>query len=516
MYKIISIQFFAHPVLGDNIISLADSGEEKRSAYISLIIGGNGTGKSKTLIAISEILNYINDFNPLSRSNLDFTFKIKILNQKLDLVFDNIKTRLSLNDQNVSSGFNKKEYLPNKLIVNAFTFNDGFPFSNKKSNFYIYEGLRTVSNNIFINKPIETIFKNLSKIIIKGTQINLLDRVFEELKLQKRITVLYAKRANYNKIFNSKEIEELFTKIQANENNVPNDSQIETFRLIIEKFIILKKKTKKFGDESILRFINDHNSVRDLLSVLVGLFDIGNIGGKSISLDLKFEFNWTDSKDDSQNSKFIEHFKHFKFLSDLGVASFDSFEVYRNVFYDFQNASSGEIHMLHIVSSIIANMESNSIVIIDEPEISLHPNWQNKLIHTLKPIIQEFSDSHFIIASHSHFIVSDLDHKNSSITSLKRDIDNGELIVKNLDMIDTEGWSAEQILFEVFEMGTDRNYYLSLKVQEILDEMSKIKPDHDKIVSAQEKLKQYNFENLHKKDPFYKVLMTVLSDDLEA
>lgn len=250
--------------------------------------------------------------------------------------------------------------------------------------------------------------------------------------------------------------------------------------------------------------------------MLVDRFDQKKTGSKSLSLDLKFEYNWTGSENDISNSKFIEHFKHFKFLSDINVASFDSFEVYRNSFYDFQNASSGEIHMLQIVSSIIANIEPNSVVIIDEPEISLHPNWQNKLIHTLNPIIEKFKDCHFIIASHSHFIVSDLDSKNSSITSLKRDTNNGELIVNNLDMINTEGWSAEQILFEVFEMGTDRNYYLSLRVQEILDEMSKIKPDHEKIVSAQKKLREYNFNNLHKKDPFYEVLKTVLENDLEA
>jgi predicted ATP-binding protein involved in virulence len=79
VYKINSIQFYEHPVLGDHKIKLADSGEEMRSAYISLIIGGNGTGKSKALIAISEVLNYINDFDPLSKIHLDFTFKIEVL-----------------------------------------------------------------------------------------------------------------------------------------------------------------------------------------------------------------------------------------------------------------------------------------------------------------------------------------------------------------------------------------------------------------------------------------------------
>lgn len=79
MYKIISIQFYDHPVLGNHIINLTDPEEETSSAYISLIIGGNGTGKSKTLIAISEVINYINDFDPSGKRELNFTFRVKIL-----------------------------------------------------------------------------------------------------------------------------------------------------------------------------------------------------------------------------------------------------------------------------------------------------------------------------------------------------------------------------------------------------------------------------------------------------
>jgi predicted ATPase len=46
---------------------------------------------------------------------------------------------------------------------------------------------------------------------------------------------------------------------------------------------------------------------------------------------------------------------------------------------------------------------SNSVVIIDEPEISLHPDWQRRLIPTLK---SQNSANQFILTTHSPFIYS--------------------------------------------------------------------------------------------------------------
>jgi predicted ATP-dependent endonuclease of OLD family len=45
----------------------------------------------------------------------------------------------------------------------------------------------------------------------------------------------------------------------------------------------------------------------------------------------------------------------------------------------------------------------DAVVIIDEPEISLHPDWQRRLIPTLK---SQNSANQFILTTHSPFIYS--------------------------------------------------------------------------------------------------------------
>lgn len=57
------------------------------------------------------------------------------------------------------------------------------------------------------------------------------------------------------------------------------------------------------------------------------------------------------------------------------------------------------------------------MVLIDEPEISQHPNWQMQIIDMLDKCLSD-SKCHFIIATHSHFLVSDLPNYKSSVTYL--------------------------------------------------------------------------------------------------
>lgn len=97
---------------------------------------------------------------------------------------------------------------------------------------------------------------------------------------------------------------------------------------------------------------------------------------------------------------------------------------------------------------------------------------------------------------------------NSSIITLKRENEN--IVITNLNKIDTYGWSAEQILFDVFQMSTDRNYYLTLKVQNIIDLMTETKPNILEIEKQKNELRKLKFDNLEKDDPFNLMLKSLL------
>ena len=52
-------------------------------------------------------------------------------------------------------------------------------------------------------------------------------------------------------------------------------------------------------------------------------------------------------------------------------------------FVSCMDMSSGEFNMLATIVSVASVAEKNVLVLMDEPEISLHLNWQQKLIETI-------------------------------------------------------------------------------------------------------------------------------------
>lgn len=67
--------------------------------------------------------------------------------------------------------------------------------------------------------------------------------------------------------------------------------------------------------------------------------------------------------------------------------------------------SSGEQHELVLFYQLLFNTEPNSLLLIDEPEISLHISWQNHFINDLRDVIK-LTNFSAIIATHSPDIIN--------------------------------------------------------------------------------------------------------------
>lgn len=69
------------------------------------------------------------------------------------------------------------------------------------------------------------------------------------------------------------------------------------------------------------------------------------------------------------------------------------------------NLSSGEQHELVLFYELLFNTPEKSLILIDEPEISLHINWQNEFINDLRDI-SRLTDINSVIATHSPDIIN--------------------------------------------------------------------------------------------------------------
>lgn len=171
--------------------------------------------------------------------------------------------------------------------------------------------------------------------------------------------------------------------------------------------------------------------------------------------------------------------------------------------FDFNDASSGEASILTTLIALIPELEDNSLVVIDEPEISLHPSWQYRYVNLLDKILSKKRGCHIVIATHSHFIISDLPIGRSHIVHFK----SGKKSTIDIEYVEqeTQGLAAEDILLNIFDMPSTRNYYLSQQVSEALEILASGNRDSQRYKELVFKFKSY-LPNLKKIDPLYDVL----------
>lgn len=83
-----------------------------------------------------------------------------------------------------------------------------------------------------------------------------------------------------------------------------------------------------------------------------------------------------------------------------------TFKDHRDKDLTLEQLSSGEQHEVVLLYELIFNTRANSLVLIDEPEISLHITWQKEFLKDLLKII-ELQQFQVIVATHSPSIIND-------------------------------------------------------------------------------------------------------------
>ncbi|MCG7517916.1 AAA family ATPase [Vibrio harveyi] len=156
-------------------------------------------------------------------------------------------------------------------------------------------------------------------------------------------------------------------------------------KLNIEEIINLKR-----NDDSILRFINLY--IQDSKKKLAPYSEIFD--------KLSLFINIANSR-----------LKHKKILSCLD----NGFKIQSTVLFDeegnpiefpFNKLSSGEQHEIILFYKLIFLYKDQSLVLLDEPELSLHISWQNNFINDIKNIINE-NGLTVLIATHSPDIIGE-------------------------------------------------------------------------------------------------------------
>lgn len=221
-----------------------------------------------------------------------------------------------------------------------------------------------------------------------------------------------------------------------------NDHALENLRSSInseKKYLDIKQAVRRWSSEA---------SVDEIVWLKVESFSINEISNSIIS-KLTFFENLL------KKHNVISSIEYYLKKGNEPIPLFD--------------ASSGELTLLSSVIFICNHIDRNSVIIIDEPETSLHPLWQKEYLSKILDLFHYWQPK-IIIATHSPIIVSGVesDHRNIKVKIHELGLNN-ELI------IDSKSESIEETMWERFKILTPHSSYLTNQITALLNQLSEKK-----------------------------------------
>lgn len=411
---------------------------------VTIIHGPNGCGKTTMLRIIDAVFNRNVDYlKATDFQSVRFSFSN-------ELCFIVERKRINLSTKKEAGGIvylayaieengtrqifdsfeNSKDYID--VIGRVLQSHRPFPFLEKINDEFWYDrkrGAKTTQEEVIsLYGPI--LYKKYGhelfddelpesvEQIIQGIDVRLISA--DRLTVPKKIEVHYGdekikieQRVNIIASDVSKKIRDAIQSYaqlsQAKDRTFPiraikqeSPMSVETIK---DKMVQLESKRKELIETGILEEENDGIDIHDLLQAItennrqnLSLYasdteeKLNALSGISSLINL-----FRNLIDNSFNNKKIVFNKEY---------GFHFVTTYSDTIIAPENLSSGEQHELVMLYDLIFNTDENTLVLIDEPELSLHIKWQISYVDELLKII-EGSGFCAVLATHSPQIIHD-------------------------------------------------------------------------------------------------------------
>lgn len=429
-------------------LSLSNSSSSS-SNKVTVIIGKNSVGKSRLLSAITKSFQAVDERGfRLRRERGPFGRpKPPLSDFRLIYEVNDRSVCLSVDKGKVVGPMGFGEFwhdLPNKVIASSTSPFDKFPVDGRRLNeidynstLYTYLGTKNVfgqhSSVAQLTRIVDSLFSASEK---SPSDLDKLTNVFNFLGYEPRMRVEYRLRFELSKI------EKMLS--------LPREEAIR----YLERY--------SYSGLSMQRVLKDELLMNQALDAVKY---ITNIDTDYRSPTFEVNFCSGDFSDGS-----LDLYKHTNFLRNIGLMQLSDFTLYPKnneaKAISIRDASSGEQCVIINILGIASEITNNSLICIDEPEISLHPEWQEQFIDLLIHTFSNYCGCHFLIATHSPQIVSKLSYENCYILTM----DDGEL--RSSEAYTNR--SADYQLANLFKSPGVRNEYLNRECVSLLTKISKI------------------------------------------
>lgn len=185
----------------------------------------------------------------------------------------------------------------------------------------------------------------------------------------------------------------------------------------------------------------------------------------------------------------------------------------RCVGFEWDGLSSGEYAMLNLYGrlySVPLSTSQNIILLLDEVDLGLHPEWQRKWISSVLPIISDmFKEKHIqvIMTTHSPIMLSDIYPED--VIMLQKDF-SGRLVIEN-NYLKTFGQNIHELYRSSFFLESMRGQYVSKTINLVIQTLYELQKEG--IDSSRVKEEFYNKLSIYQEqtdEQFKKCLMKII------
>lgn len=353
------------------------------------------------------------------------------------------------------------------VLALSFSITDKFPFSSKT--YYQYLGVKSTSNSTHTNTIDNKIFENL----LKGASIpgfeGRIAQICEFLETSYTLSIKGECLTGFSESNIDRYIARAVTARRG--------------RSIID---LDSLETDLATQEAIDKILVKEGLQRDQIHLCLRALGAEEENNK-------FERHLELSDHDT-----IQAFSFIPKLRKLGIIRNFSLSIGNHQSGNLNFLSSGQKHIFFTLIQVCLYVGREATLLIDEPEISLHPDWQARYIPLLEQLFGD-EDFKYVIATHSPFVAINCSHLNTSIISLTKQ--DGMLTSERIESMN--GWSVDIASVDGFKVGS----YRSIQLEKLLLQACEIiAADTPSKLEAREyiaKLKQYT---LSPEDPVHSII----------
>ncbi len=177
---------------------------------------------------------------------------------------------------------------------------------------------------------------------------------------------------------------------------------------------------------------------------------------------------------------------------------------------EMHHASSGQLALISSLLYLITNAGEFPLILIDEPENSLHPNWQRDYVEKVLAAVT-YRSATVLIATHAPLVVTGALSDSPDLVSV---LEVREGIPRNLELDSAQSPnSIEKILWRAFDVVTPANHFVSEEIVAAISRFEARKIEKREVIGLIDRLDRESFDEKQKR--FFGAVRALL-DKVEA